>query len=114
MTLGGLFTCVAQQLRVKIEFSGQYEITHVHSKYQYEPACLPSAKLTVKLIDLNADEERNLIFQLHVPQVHNDQNVEMTSQPVMSQDEQTLVDPQQTIGKLFIWKKIHLQIIVYS
>ncbi|CAF4163048.1 unnamed protein product, partial [Adineta steineri] len=33
MALGGLFSCVAQQLRVDIEFNGEYRTTHIHSKY---------------------------------------------------------------------------------
>lgn len=69
MTLGGLFSCIAQQLRVNIEFNGSYRITHSHSKYPHEPQELPSNKLTWKLADLNADEKRNIIFQLHVPKV---------------------------------------------
>jgi hypothetical protein len=98
MALGGLFSCVAQQLRVDIEFNEQYTITHVHSKYQHESEKLPSKKLTFKLNDLNADEKRNLIFQLHVPKMDNNQNIEMASQQIMSQDEQTLFD-EHTIGK---------------
>ena len=94
MALGGLFSCVAQQLRVDIEFNGQYKITHVHSKYQHEPEKLPSKKLTFKLNDLNADEKRNLIFQLHIPKVDNNQNIEMASQQIMSQEQH-----EHTIGK---------------
>ncbi|CAF1262419.1 unnamed protein product [Rotaria sordida] len=85
MVLGGLFTCVAQQVHVNIEFTGDYKITHVHSKYKYEPEQLPSAKLNVKLHDLNAEEKRNLVFQLHVAKMdNNEQNVDMTSQQLMS------------------------------
>jgi hypothetical protein len=98
MTLGGLFSCVAQQLRVDIEFNGEYRISHVHSKYQYGPEKLPSKKITLKLNDLNAEEKRNLVFQLHVPKVDNNQNIEMASQQIMSQDEQPFFD-QHTIGK---------------
>jgi hypothetical protein len=98
MALGGLFSCVAQQLRVDIEFNGEYRISHVHSKYQYEPEKLPSKKITLKLNDLNAEEKRNLVFQLHVPKVDNNQNIEMASQQIMSQDEQPFFD-QHTIGK---------------
>jgi hypothetical protein len=98
MALGGLFSCVAQQLRVDIEFNGQYQITHTHSKYQHEPTQLPSKKITFKLNDLNAEEKRNLVFQLHVPKVDNNQDVEMASQQAMSQDEQPLVD-EQNIGE---------------
>jgi hypothetical protein len=98
MALGGFFSCVAQQLRVDIEFNGQYKITHTHSKYQHEPTQLPSKKITFKLNDLNAEEKRNLVFQLHVPKVPNDQNIEMASQQIMSQDEHPVVD-SNTIGK---------------
>ncbi|CAF3222183.1 unnamed protein product [Rotaria sp. Silwood2] len=69
MTLAGLLTCVAQNIRVNIEFNGEYKVTHAHSVYKYEPERLPSSKITFKLNDLNADEKRNLIFQLHVPKV---------------------------------------------
>ncbi|UJR11326.1 hypothetical protein I4U23_015507 [Adineta vaga] len=99
MTLGGLFSCVAQQIRVDIEFHGQYAITHVHSKYQHEPNTLPSQKLTFKLNDLNADEKRNLIFQLHVPEIEDNQTVEMIDQDMMSQVEQS-IDVSQTIGQV--------------
>ncbi|CAF2652620.1 unnamed protein product [Rotaria sp. Silwood2] len=98
MALGGLFSCVAQQLRVNIEFNEEYRITHVHSKYQHEPKNLPSKKVTFKLNDLNSDEKRNLVFQLHVPKVNNNQNIEMASRQIMSHDEQALND-QHTIGK---------------
>jgi hypothetical protein len=109
-----LFSCVAQQLRIDIEFNGQYNITHVHSKYQYEPKNLPLKKITFKLNDLNADEKRNLVFQLHVPKVDNDQNVEMASQPIMSQDEQPLIDPM-TIGKneFLLIKRLNTYIVIY-
>ncbi|CAF0860983.1 unnamed protein product [Adineta steineri] len=90
MALGGLFSCVAQQLRVDIEFNGEYRITHVHSKYQHEPKQLPAKNITFKLHDLNADEKRNLVFQLHVPKLNTSQNIEMTSQETTLQDEQTI------------------------
>ncbi|CAM4961865.1 unnamed protein product [Rotaria socialis] len=69
IALAGLLTCVAQNIRVNIEFYGNYKVTHAHSAYTYEPEQLPSSKLTFKLNDLNADEKRNLIFQLHVPEI---------------------------------------------
>ena len=98
MALGGLFSCIAQQLRVDIEFNGEYKITHTHSKYQCQPENLPSKKITFKLNDLNADEKRNLVFELHVPKIGTNQNIETASQQVMSQDEQSSSD-QQNIGK---------------
>jgi hypothetical protein len=67
---------------VNIQFDNQYKITHVHSKYQYELEKLPSNKLIFKLNDLNADEKRNLVFQLHVPKVNNVQDIEMNSQQI--------------------------------
>ena len=82
MTLGGLFSCIAQQLHVNVEFNGSYKITHSHSKYSHEPQQLSSNKLTWKLTDLNADEKRNIIFQLHVPKVD--------VQQITSQDEHTI------------------------
>jgi hypothetical protein len=69
MTLTGLLTCVAQNIRVNIDFNGEYKVMRAHSTYKYEPERLPSSTITFKLNDLNADEKRNLIFQLHVPKV---------------------------------------------
>lgn len=85
-----MFSCVAQQLRVDIEFNGEYKVIHIHSKCPYEPEKLPSKKLTFKLNDLNADEKRNLIFQLHVPKVDDISQVETSSQQTISQDEHTI------------------------
>jgi len=48
MALAGLFTCVAQQIRVNIQLDGDYKITNVHSKYQYEPEQLPSSQIIFK------------------------------------------------------------------
>ncbi|CAF3833932.1 unnamed protein product [Rotaria sp. Silwood1] len=64
--LGTLFTCVAQNLNVKLEFDGSYAVTHSHSIYRHEPAQLPSSLITFKLNDLNSEESRNLVFQLNV------------------------------------------------
>jgi len=69
--LGGLFTCIAKQLRIKLEFHGDYKITHTHTIYKYEPNNLPSAQTTFKMNDLNADENRNLVFQLHIPKLES-------------------------------------------
>ncbi|CAF1320341.1 unnamed protein product [Rotaria sordida] len=65
--LGTLFTCVAQNLNVKLEFDGSYAVTHSHSIYRHEPVQLPSSQVTFKLNDLNSEESRNLVFQLNVP-----------------------------------------------
>lgn len=94
--LAGLLTCVAQNIRVNIEFDGEYKVIHAHSKYNYEPEQLPSSKITFKLNDLNADEQRNLVFQLHVPKVEDEQAVEMASQEPMSQSQ---VTDNHVIGK---------------
>lgn len=67
--LGGLFTCIAKRLRIKLEFYNEYRITHVHTTYSYEPTALPSNQVIIKMTDLNADESRNLVFQLHVPKI---------------------------------------------
>ncbi|UJR11147.1 hypothetical protein I4U23_015328 [Adineta vaga] len=69
--LAGLLTCIAQNIRVNIQFNDGYRVTHVHSIYKYVPKDLPSPKITFKLNDLNADEKRNLIFQLHVPKLRH-------------------------------------------
>ena len=98
MALGGLFTCVAQQIQVQIEFDGEYKVSDFHSNYKYEPQQLPSNKLAVQLHNLNADEKRNLLFQLHVPSM----NVEMTSQEPMSQAQASAETPtmnEQHIGE---------------
>ncbi|CAF1361734.1 unnamed protein product [Adineta steineri] len=65
--LGGLFTCIAKQLCVKLEFDQDYKITHTHTTYKYKSKDLPSEQLTFNMTDLNADENRNLVFQLSVP-----------------------------------------------
>ncbi|CAF1017086.1 unnamed protein product [Adineta steineri] len=91
MALGGLFTCVAKEIAVNIEFNDEYKITHFHSKYSYEPRQLPSNTISIKLPNLNADEKRNLVFQLNVPQLPDNQNVEMNSQQPMSQGEASSV-----------------------
>ncbi|CAF3200616.1 unnamed protein product [Rotaria sp. Silwood2] len=105
MTLGGLFTCVAQELQINIEFTGAYKVTHVHSKYKYEPEQLPSTTLNVKLHDLNAEEKRNFVFQLHVPKLDNNkQNVDMASQQAMSlsqsSEEIQLLESQTIVGNV--------------
>ncbi len=69
--LGGLFTCIAKQLHIKLEFDDNYKITHTHTTYQSEPKHLPSRQITFKMTDLNADESRNLVFQLHVPKIES-------------------------------------------
>jgi hypothetical protein len=88
-TMAGLLTCVAQQISVNIEFNGKYQVTHAHSKYKHEPEQLPSSKLTFKLNDLNADENRNLLFQLHVPKicVANEQSVLINNSDLISENQ---------------------------
>ncbi|CAF1272589.1 unnamed protein product [Adineta steineri] len=71
MTLGSLFSCIAQQICVNIEFNGEYKITNIHSKYKYEPEKLPSSMISFKLNDLNSEERRNLVFQLYIPKIHD-------------------------------------------
>jgi predicted Mrr-cat superfamily restriction endonuclease len=88
MTLGGLFSCIGQQIRINIEFNGEYKVTKIHSKYKHEPEQLPSSIVTFKLNDLNSEERRNLIFQLYVPKLHDPQSVEMVSQEPISSSEQ--------------------------
>lgn len=78
-------SCIAKQIRVNIEFNGEYQVTHIHSKYKHEPDQLPSSKITYILNDLNADEQRNLVFQLHVPKINTEQSIDMLSQDLMSQ-----------------------------
>ncbi|UJR18281.1 hypothetical protein I4U23_005184 [Adineta vaga] len=68
-TMAGLLTCVAQQIRVNIEFSQEYQVIQTHSHYEYEPEQLPSSKVIFKLNDLNANEKRNLLFQLYTPKI---------------------------------------------
>jgi hypothetical protein len=49
MALVNLLTCVAQQIRVDIQFNREYKMTHIHSKYEYEPKQLPSFQIISKL-----------------------------------------------------------------
>lgn len=67
MTLGSLFSCIAQQIRINIEFTGEYKVINILSKYKYEPEELPSSMISLKLNDINSGEQRNIIFQLYVP-----------------------------------------------
>jgi hypothetical protein len=110
MALAGLFTCVAQQIRINIQLDGEYKITNVHSKYQYEPEELPSSQIIFKLNNLNADENRNLVFQLHIPKIEDEQTVEMNSLQSMSQDQlendQQIIINNHIIGKLNIYHLI--------
>ena len=102
MTMAGLLTCMAQNIVVDIVFTSDYQITNFHSKYTYEPKQLPSIKLSVKIPNLNVDEKRNLLFQLNIPSINNDQDVDMTNQESMIQDEATSEQQlfeKQTIGK---------------
>lgn len=96
--LGGLFSCIAQQIQVKIEFNHDYQVTNFHSAYTFTPAQLPSNTINVQLANLNADEQRNLVFRLAVPELNEENDVDMaSSQQPMSQDattdEQASVDP---------------------
>ncbi|CAF0983833.1 unnamed protein product [Rotaria sp. Silwood1] len=88
MTLGSLFSCIAQQICINIEFNGEYKVTNIHSKYKYEPEKLPSSMISFKLNDLNSEERRNLIFQLYVPKMHDQQSIEMVSQESISSSQQ--------------------------
>jgi len=103
MALAGLFTCVAQQIRINIQLDGEYKITNVHSKYQYEPEELPSSQIVFKLNDLNADENRNLVFQLYIPKIEDEQTIEMNSLQTMSLDQsendQEVIINNHIIGK---------------
>jgi len=106
MALAGLFTCLAQQIRVNIQFNGEYKVTHIHSKYQYEPEQLPSSQIIFKLNNLNADENRNLVFQLHVPKIEDQQTIEMNSLQSMSQDQSENDQQQIIINNHIIGKSI--------
>lgn len=65
--LGGLFTCIARQIHVEVHLNEGYMVTNAHTTYPYEPKILPSRHITFRLNDLNADETRNLVFQLDIP-----------------------------------------------
>lgn len=93
MALGGLFTCVAQQIHVNIQFEGEYQITRIHSKYSYEPTQLPSSQIQLTLNNLNVDETRNLVFQLHVAKIENN------NPDPMSQDPSEVISRNDRIGK---------------
>ncbi|UJR27383.1 hypothetical protein I4U23_008673 [Adineta vaga] len=72
--IGGLFTCIAKNLRIKLEFENDYQITHTHTTYDYEPKHLPSRQITFKMTDLNADESRNLVFQVKIPKLQSSES----------------------------------------
>ena len=97
MALGGLFTCIAQQIHVNIQFEGDYQITHIHSKYPYEPSQLPSSRVQLTLNNLNVDENRNLIFQVNVPKIENNISDPMSQDP--SEDIPTNISRNNRIGK---------------
>lgn len=103
---------MAQNIRVNIEFDGEYKITHAHSKYKYEPEQLPSSKLTFKLNDLNADEKRNLVFQLSVPKIEDEPSVDMASQEPMSQS-QALEENEQATAVTHVIGKFERILLVF-
>ena len=115
-TMGGLLTCVAQQICVNIEFNGEYQVTHTHSNYKHEPEELPSSKLIFKLNDLNADESRNLLFQLYVPKEHaaTEQFVVMNEMPKDQVQENPLVVNTHVIGKYIIITDFSNDLVLYS
>ena len=98
MALGGLFTCVAQQIHVNIQFKEEYQVTHIHSKYSYEPSQLPSSRIQLTLNNLNVDENRNLIFQLHVPKIENNNSAPVSRD--RSKDIPTNISRNDRIGKV--------------
>ena len=98
MTLGGLFSCVAKQLQVEIKFNEPYAITHVHSIYSHTPENFPCERVKFKLNDLNAAEKRNLIFQLHIPEIEVNETMSMDDENAERQDGQA-ADMPQIIGK---------------
>ncbi|CAF0747452.1 unnamed protein product, partial [Didymodactylos carnosus] len=66
-TLGSLFSCIAQNIEVKIELKDDYTIANVHSTFAH--STVPNSTVTIKIHDLNEDEKRNLVFEIHVPAV---------------------------------------------
>ena len=94
--LGSLFTCIGTQLRVKLEFENGYEVTNSHTTYSHEPTALPSRQITFKLTDLNADEKRNLVFQLKVPKLDQDST------------------PRPSNGQIGKWIELFLQIYSFE
>ncbi|CAF0847194.1 unnamed protein product [Didymodactylos carnosus] len=78
-TLGGLFTCIAQQLEIRLEMQNGYTIEKVQTTYPYTPMQLPCDTVVIRLNDLNADERRDLMFQLNVPIVKEEQNENSSS-----------------------------------
>jgi len=52
---------------------------------------------------LNADEQRNLVFQLHVPKIKTEQSVDMLSQEPMAQSslEEVKSINNHVIGKYY-------------
>ncbi|CAF0923261.1 unnamed protein product [Didymodactylos carnosus] len=74
-TLGSLFSCIAQNIEVKIELENGYSVAKVHSTFP--TSAIPSSCVTIKIHDLNEDEKRNLVFEIHVPTV-NEEDAENT------------------------------------
>ena len=102
--LGGLFSCIAQRIQINIQLNQDYQVTHFHSDYPYMPTQLPSNTIQIQLANLNADEQRNLVFQLEVPKLNDESDVDMaSSQQPMSQDavadEQTASTDNSIIGQ---------------
>ncbi|CAF0751057.1 unnamed protein product [Didymodactylos carnosus] len=71
--LGGLFSCIAQNIEIKIELEKNYRITKIHSALSH--STVPNQTVTVKLNDLNADEKRDLVFEIHVPTVNEEEHL---------------------------------------
>ncbi|CAF1009133.1 unnamed protein product [Didymodactylos carnosus] len=67
-TLGSLFSCIAQNIEAKIELENPYQIVKVHSIFPSSP--VPSSCVTIKIHDLNEEEKRNLVFEIHVATVN--------------------------------------------
>ncbi|CAF3322859.1 unnamed protein product [Rotaria socialis] len=64
-----LFICIGKQLRIQLEFNGDYTITHAHTTYSYEPnnhpygTCSDQVDPQLSLIQVNyeLDIQRNRI-----------------------------------------------------
>lgn len=65
--LGGLLSVVAQNIQVNIQPCGQHTITAVHS--HFAKSTHPDGTTCIKVPDLYAEEKRDLMFSVKLPEI---------------------------------------------
>ena len=68
--LGGLVSTVAQKVSVCIESVNGSFISKVHTRYKYETDG-NGQKFIISVGDIQSEEERNLVFELNVPELNS-------------------------------------------